>query len=298
MRKIRTYHEVADPAAEDIVGQVSAQRRRLEERLGEVRALVLVGSGKGGVGKSAVAANLAAALAARGRTVGAADADLHGPSLAAMLGASPPLRVTSDGVRPAEGTAGVRVVSTDLLLESPDAPVRWRGTETDPFLYQSVLETGALREMLSDVAWGALDVLVVDLPPGTDKLERALHLVPEPAALLLVTTPSETALKVVGRSIRAALEGTSSPVAVVSNMTAWRCPSCGEEEALWSGDGAHALAREHGVPVWAEVPFDPRLAEATDRGRPVTISAPATPAARALIGLADRIDALSGGGAR
>lgn len=298
MRKIRTYHEVADPAAEDVVSQVAGQRQRLAERLAGVRAIVLIGSGKGGVGKSAVAANVAAALAARGRLVGAADADLHGPSLAAMLGASPPLCVTSDGVRPARGAAGVRVVSTDLLLESPDAPVRWRGTETDPFLYQSVLETGALREMLSDVAWGALDALVVDLPPGTDKLERALHLVPEPDALVLVTTPSETALRVVGRSIRAALEGTPSPVALVSNMTAWRCPSCGEEEALWSSDGARALAREHGVPVWAEIPFDPRLAEATDRGRPVTISAPATPAARALIGLADRIDALPGGGAR
>lgn len=251
---------------------------------------MLVGSGKGGVGKSAVAANLAAALAVREHAVGAVDADLHGPSLAAMLGATPPLRVTDRGVVPARGIAGVRVVSTDLLLESPDAPVRWRGTETDPFLYQSVLETGALRELVADVAWGPLDVLVIDLPPGTDKLERILGLVPDPDALLLVTTPSETALRVVARSIRAAREATSSTVALVSNMGPWRCPSCGEAEALWEGGGARALAEESGVPLWAEVPFDPRLARATDAGRPVTVSARETPAARTLADLAGRIE--------
>ena len=127
MRTIRTYNQVADPGSEEIVAQIGAQERRLANRLARVKAVVAVGSGKGGVGKSAVTANLAVALADAGLEVGAADADLHGPSLARMLGASRGrLRVGGGGVEPAMGVAAVRLMSMDLLLESADAPVRDR----------------------------------------------------------------------------------------------------------------------------------------------------------------------------
>lgn len=286
-RRFRTYRDVADPAGEDVVAQVAAQRTRLAERLGQVARVALVASGKGGVGKSAVAANLAAALAARGLRVGAVDADLHGPSLARMLGVGGPLEVGPDGVRPARGAAGAAVVSTDLLLESDDAPVRWRGPGGLP---RGVLEAGVLRELLADVAWGPLDLLVIDLPPGTDRLERALELVPEPTVVLLVVTPSAAARAVVARSARSAIEA-GAPVALIGNMCAFACPRCGAMEPLWPGDGIGELSERSGVPVWAEIPFEPRLAAETDAGRPPAGAEPASPAARILARLAERVAA-------
>ena len=287
-RRIRTYHEVADPGAESIVEQVVDQGRRLRERLDRVKRVVAVASGKGGVGKSAITANLAAALAARGGAVGALDADLNGPSLARMLGASGRLTRGDGGVEPARGAGGVAVVSMDLLLPE-DAPLRWRGPEEHGFVWQSVLETGALRELLSDVAWGELDVLLLDLPPGTDKLARLFDLIGTPDVLLLVTTPSEAARHVVAKSARFVAEAGAERVGLVTNMATWSCPHCGIEEPLFSADAGRRLARESGLEVWAEVPFDPRFAADTDEGLPLVLSDPERPAARALSALAGRL---------
>ena len=287
-RRIRSYHEVADPSAESIVEQVEDQGRRVRERLARVARVVAVGSGKGGVGKSAVSANLAAALAAGGRSVGALDADLDGPSLARMLGATGPLARGADGVEPATGVAGVRVVSMDLLVDD-DAPVRWRGPERHGFVWQSVLETGALREFLSDVAWGDLDVLILDLPPGTEKLSRLIDLAGVPDSVLLVTTPSEAARHVVARSARLLREAGIERAGLVANMASWTCPHCGIAEPLFPADGARRLAQDSGLEIWAEVPFDPRIPADTDDGLPIVLSAPARPAARALAALAERL---------
>lgn len=290
MRRIRTYHEVADPGGEDVLRQVASQERRLAERLAAVRRVVAVASGKGGVGKSAIAANVAAALAAEGWTVGAADADLHGPTLARMLGASRgDLVVTDEGIEPARGVAGVRVMSMDLLLEGEDAPVRWREPDVGGFVWQSTLETGALREFLADVAWGPLDVLVLDLPPGTDKLERVLALVPRLDALALVTTPSDAARFVVAKSARAARRHAAREVGLVANMSAYRCPACGAEEPLYEADGGRRLAAATELPLWAEIPFDPRLASRTDAGMPIVLEDRDSPATRALRSLAARL---------
>ena len=286
-RKIRTYHDVARPADEDVVAQVGELRRRLEERLETVDRIVAVASGKGGVGKSAVAANLAAAAAAAGDATGAVDADLNGPSLARMLAASGPLEVTDAGVTPAVGVEGVRVASTALLLESSDAPVKWRGGEMGAGMIQGVLETGAVRELLADVVWGALDLMVVDLPPGTDKLDRLLGLL-SPDLLLLVTTPSAMAAEVVGRTLRAVREAEIEEVGLVANMTEWTCPHCGEATDPWGADGARRLADSTGIGLWAEIPFDPAVAAATDAGRPVVVADPDRPAALAFRRLADR----------
>ena len=205
MRKIRTYHEVESLTGDLLVDQIRGQRRRLDSRVAGIRNLVAVGSGKGGVGKSLVTANLAAALAAEGRTVGALDADLNGPSLARMLGASGKrLLDGAEGVVPAPAAGGVRVMSMELLQNEADAPLRWRAPSGDGFLWQSSIETGAVREFLSDVAWGHLDFLLMDLPPGTDKMERVFQLLPGLETLLLVTTPSEMSRRVVARAARLA----------------------------------------------------------------------------------------------
>jgi ATP-binding protein involved in chromosome partitioning len=293
MRTFRTYHDTdADPSA-DLPAQVGAQLERLTRRMAAVGAVWLVASGKGGVGKSAVTANLAAALAHRGLRVGAVDGDLNGPSLARMLGvARSSLRVGPDGVRPADGAAGVRVMSMDLLLEAEDAPVEWREPQGfGGFIWQSTLETGALREFLADVEWGRLDLLLVDLPPGTDKLRRAFELVPNPAGILLVTTPSEASRFVVLRSARLLRELGARRIGLVANMTGHVCGACGHHEPLFEGDGAHRLSAEAGVEMWAEIPFHPALSGTTDHGQPLVLDTPDNPAAVALVALANRVAA-------
>ena len=284
-RRIRTYAEVEKATGSELLEQVVAQRRRLEARLAGVERVVAVVSGKGGVGKSAVTANLAAALAADGRRVGALDADLNGPSLARMLGARGPLRDASDGVGPAAGVEGVGVMSMELLQGEGDAPLRWREPAGGGWLWQSAVETGALREFLSDVSWGELDALLVDVPPGTDKIGRLLELVPRLDRVLLVTTPSEAARAAVARSARQ-LRDAGADVALVANMTAWVCADCGARTELFPGGGAERLAGETGIPLVARVPFDPRLGAATDGGRPFVLDHPDAPAATALRALA------------
>ena len=291
MRKIRTYQDVTHDTDSGLLEQVVDQQHRLAERLAHVRSVVAVASGKGGVGKSAITANLAVALAARGLAVGAADADLNGPSLGRMLGVSGArLDDRPSGVTPAQSPSGVRVMSMELLQQEEDAPLRWREPEMGGFIWQSTLETGVLREFLGDVEWGDLDVLLVDVPPGTDKIRRLLELVPEVDQMLLVTTPSETSRFVVSKSVRMAREAAVGAVALVANMVGHTCPECGHVSELFTGDGAKRLEEETGVPVWAEIPFDPRLGAATDSGTPLVMTDPDAHACRAILALADRVE--------
>lgn len=290
-RRFRTYHEVDDPAGKEVLDQVVAQGARLERRLASVTRVVAVASGKGGVGKSAVTANLAAILAGRGHRVGVVDADLNGPSIARMLGVVGHRLVDGeDGVEPAVGAAGARVMSMELLQGPEDAPLRWRGPGGHEYLWQSSLETGALREFLSDVAWGPLDWLLVDVPPGTDKIDRLLRLVPAPTAVLLVTTPSEMARFVVAKSVRLVRDAEVPLVGLVANMTELVCGDCGKRTPLFPGGGATRLAEETGLDLWAEIPFAPRLASDTDGGRPHVLERPDAPAATALAALATRLE--------
>ncbi len=294
MRKIRTYHEVAHETGSQILEQVLDQRARLTRRLEGVRAIIPVLSGKGGVGKSAITANLATALASRGALVGALDADLNGPSLGRMLGvAGAQLRDDEEGVQPAVNTGGVRVMSMDLLQED-DAPLRWRAPTGDGFIWRGVAETGVLREFLSDVVWGELDYLLLDVPPGTDRIARLLDLLPQPQQTLLVTTPAEIARFVVSKSARLLRDANISPVGIVANMVAY-VDSTGETRVLFDADGARALAAETGLEVWADVPFEPALGQATDRGQPFVLQAPGSPAAHAFARLADRVERENGG---
>ncbi|MEX0893774.1 MAG: P-loop NTPase [Gemmatimonadota bacterium] len=290
-RRLRGYHDVAHDTGSGVLEQVVAQRERLRRRLADVGCLVAVASGKGGVGKSAVSANLAALLADMGHATGAVDADLNGPSLGRMLGAAGvTLRVDGDGVHPAVGNAGARVVSMDFLQEG-DAPLRWRGPGGDDFMWRGVAETGTLREFLADVAWGTLDQLLVDVPPGTDRIQRLLELVPRPHLTLLVTTPSEAARQVVARSARLLREAGVPRVGLVVNMASFH-PAGEAPRPLFAADAATRLAADTGLEVWAEIPFDPELAALTDAGVAYALARPEAPAARALHALAVRVAAL------
>ncbi len=283
MSRLRTYHELTGDDRSGLGAQVDAQHARIASRLASVRNVVAVMSGKGGVGKSFVTAGLAAALARAGRATGVLDADLHGPTVARMLGTSGGrLAVGDEGVEPATVSGGVRVMSSDLLL--PDgAPLRWEEPGRFRHVWRGTLEAGVLREFLSDVRWGALDVLLADLPPGRDRLDALVELLPRPPGVVVVTIPSEASFRSVRRSLEAAHEAGLPVHGVIENMAGYRCGDCAAQGPLFRGDAGERLAREAGAPLLARVPFDPRAQDAVDAGDPSAAADALSAAASSLL---------------
>jgi ATP-binding protein involved in chromosome partitioning len=277
---VKRYRDIAGDGGSNIVGQVEAQQARLGERLRQVRAIVAVVSGKGGVGKSSMTANLAGAFALAGSRVGVLDADLNGPSMATMLGVrGRTLVVGAAGVEPPAGALGIRVMSMDLLLAGDTTPLTWDApSQAEAHTWRGTMEANALREFLADTAWGALDVLLIDLPPGTDRLATIVGMVPALAGTVIVTIPSDVSRLVVGRSLTVARAAPAPVLGLIENMA-----------GMFPGPGAEGLARDGGVPFLGRVPFDPGLAAAADRGEPYVAVAPESPAARALCSIADRL---------
>ena len=292
---MKTYHDLAGTdGGSGIVEQVTGQAARVAERLAPVRHVVAVMSGKGGVGKSSVTVGLGAALAMDGAAVGLLDADLNGASLARMTGVrGQRLRLDAGGVAPARTEGGLRVMSIDLFLPDEKTPVLWEApTQQDAFTWRGMMEAGALREMLGDTAWGTLDYLLIDLPPGTDRLPTLVDLCPGLAGTVVVTIPSAVAQHVVGKSIHMARAVLETPVlGVVENMAAYVCPHCGAAEPLFAESTVEALAAAHGVPYLGPIPFDPRLAAAADAGQPFLPAHVARPAGQALRRLAGEVRA-------
>jgi ATP-binding protein involved in chromosome partitioning len=277
---MKRYRDIVGDGGSDIVGQVQAQQASLGARLRDVKAILAVVSGKGGVGKSSITANLAGAFALAGARVGVLDADLNGPSMAAMLGVRGRTLVVSEaGVEPPAGALGIRVMSMDLLLAGDATPLTWDApTQAEAHTWRGTMEANALREFLADTAWGALDLLLVDLPPGTDRLATIVGLLPALAGTVVVTIPSDVAHLVVRRSITVARAAPSPVLGLVENMA-----------GMFAGVGAEALARDSGVPFLGRVPFDPALAAAADAGEPYVATAPTAAAARALTAIADTL---------
>jgi len=267
--RLPTYREIAGPDLSGIGAQVAAQHARVTARLAGVRYVVAVASGKGGVGKSFVTARLGEALAAAGLTVGILDADVNGPTIPRLTGAARPvLRVAGGVVEPFVTAAGVRVFSAEFLV-APGEPVRWHAPQGDAFVWRGTLEAQALREMLSDVAWGVLDVLLVDLPPGPGRLEDLSDLVPGLAGVLAVTIPSGEALDAVRRALALSRERGTRLLGIVENLTGHRCPSCGHEHAAFPGDAGAQLSAEFAVPILGRLPIDPPEQVVRDLGRAV-----------------------------
>lgn len=286
--RIRTYAELSGTDGSDLPGQLAEQAARVARRLAGVARLVAVASGKGGVGKSFTAAAIAVAAAERGLRVGLLDADLGSPTARRLLGVPRvSLEVGSGSVEPATAGTGVALMSTDLLL-GDGAPLEWSGPDGDRFVWRGAQERAALREFLSDVAWGRRDLLLVDLPPGSDRLLDLAELVPRLDGALAITLPSPASGAAVERAMARAAGRGLPLLGVVENMAGYACPGCGRVGPLFPGDEGARLARAFGVPLLGRVPLDPAAGERAERGEPGRALAE-TAAGAALSRLAERL---------
>jgi ATP-binding protein involved in chromosome partitioning len=281
---VLTAHRPA-PAAPPAPGARPAAGKLL---LPEVRAVVAVASGKGGVGKSTTAANLALALAAAGRRVGMLDADIYGPSLPTMFGIRE--RPTSpDGkiLNPIE-KFGIKTMSIGFMV-AEDTPMIWRGP----------MVMGALEQMLRDVLWGALDVLVVDMPPGTGDAQLTMAQRVPLAGAVIVSTPQDLALIDARKGLNMFRKVDVPVLGIVENMSYFICPHCGGRSDIFTHGGARKAAAQMSVDFLGEIPLDMAIRETSDGGRPIVASHPESPHALAYRAIADKVWAkVSGEAAR
>lgn len=290
---MKTYKDLPSDGGSDIVGQVTQQVNRLQKRLASVRHTVAIMSGKGGVGKSLLTANLASALRLRGYAVGIVDADINGPSIAKMTGVrSVQIIYDAAGVKPAVSPSGVKVMSMDLFLKNDESPVLWEAqTQKDAFTWRGTMEVTALREFLSDTEWGALDYLLIDLPPGSDRLPNLADLLPTLGGAIVVTIPSGVSQLVVKKSLTMAKAALNIPViGIVENMSAYICASCGKTEGLFPTGNTEETAHHFNIPLLPKIPFDPRLSIAADDGENFLEHNAETPAAKAIIEVGKKIE--------
>ncbi|AHG91452.1 ATPase-like, ParA/MinD [Gemmatirosa kalamazoonensis] len=245
----------------------------------ELGKIIAVSSGKGGVGKSTVAVNLALALAQRGARVGIMDADVYGPNLPRMLGVDEPPPVRDQKIQPLEAH-GLKIMSIGFMIER-DQPAIWRG----PIVMK------VITQFLRDVAWGQLDYLIVDMPPGTGDAQLSLVQATNVHGGVIVTTPQQVAVGDALRGVKM-FERVGVPVlGIVENMSYLENPETGKPIAVFGSGGGQRLADEVGVPLLGQVPIDPRIVEGGDTGRPIVAAEPNASASRALIAVAERVAA-------
>jgi ATP-binding protein involved in chromosome partitioning len=259
----RTELPVKERSERELADQV------LHDRMEEIKHKILVLSGKGGVGKSTVAANLATALARAGNSVGLLDVDVHGPSIPKLMGLEGLPAVGDDDVlHPVTSAEGVKVMSIGFLLPREDTPVVWRG----PRKYHLI------RQFLQQVDWGKLDFLVIDAPPGTgDEPLAVAELVRPRVSAVLVTTPQDLAVADVKRSVKFCSEVHLPVVGIVENMSGLLCPACGYLIDLFKSGGGEKLAKAFGLRFLGRIPIDPEIVECGDAGRPFTAELAAGP---------------------
>ncbi|MGQ9477272.1 MAG: Mrp/NBP35 family ATP-binding protein [Candidatus Bipolaricaulia bacterium] len=255
------------------------QARKIRENLEGVKHKLVVFSGKGGVGKTTVAVNLAYALAKNGAAVGLLDADITGPNVPQMVGLHEPPEVTEDERLLPTERDGVRVISLATLIP-PGSPVIWRGP----------MRSKALEQFLGEVAWGALDFLVADLPPGTGDEVMTMAQRMEPEMAVIVTTPQEMALIDSRRAINMAKRMGIPKIGVVENMSGLKCPNCGQELELFGSGGGERAAQELGVHFLGRVPFNLRARLGADQGRPIILEDEGADISIAFEQIADRIE--------
>ncbi len=276
-----TIHPIVEamPEVERVVVKPRPLSAALRAELPGVQRVLGVHSGKGGVGKSTITVNLALALAARGLRVGLLDADVYGPSAPTLLGLSGRLETTADGmrVRPLE-RHGIKVVSLGFLLPESQALI-WRGSLVDE----------GLQQLFSDVDWGGLDVLLIDLPPGTSDVHLAVARQAPLNGVITVTTPGQVSVDDVRRGMEMFADLAVPCLGLVENMSGIVCRRCGHENAPFGTGGGEELVAQTGLPLLARLPFFPELAEASDAGRIAVLDAPESVPAGMFHGLAAQV---------
>jgi len=245
------------------------RQAKVNDAMSKVRHKIAVMSGKGGVGKSTVAANLSLSLQLKGQRVGLLDADIHGPTIPKMLGIEDvKLGVMGGGIAPAMVPSGLKVVSMGFLLQDRDTPVIWRGP----------MKMGAISQFLGEVAWGELDFLVVDLPPGTgDEPLSIAQLIPAMDGSLIVTTPQEVALTSVRKCINFSKTLGIPVLGIIENMSGFVCPHCGKKIEVFGSGGGEAAARELSVPFLGRIPLEPEIVRSGESGTPFVLNEEKSP---------------------
>lgn len=265
---MKTYEDLAGDGGSNIIGQVVFKREQLRVRLDKIKHKVALMSGKGGVGKSSITANIAACLVDRGYSVGILDADLNGPSIGLLLGVGSDHELVVDerGVQPGKGPLGIKVMSMDMLLSQPDMPVMWTDDESASAVWVSTMESTALRELLSDTDWGELDYLLIDMPPGSDRIDNIRDLIPELAGVVEITIPSPLSQHIVSKSITKNNKLGVSIIGIIENMASYVCPHCDKEGKLFEGQKVEELSKRKEIPFIGKIPFDTRVSRQTDSG--------------------------------
>jgi ATP-binding protein involved in chromosome partitioning len=244
----------------DIRETIEEQQQRVDERMKKVKNKLLVLSGKGGVGKSTVAVNLAWTLSQKNMKVGLLDVDIHGPNVPKMLGLEG-THLTSSGevIEPAFVGNSLKVISIAFLLDSPDVPIIWRGP----------LKMTAIRQFLSDVNWGELDYLVIDAPPGTgDEPLSVCQLIKDITGAIIVTTPQEVSLLDVKKSISFIKKLNVQLIGIIENMSGFICPGCGKKTDIFKTGGGKRIAEELNIPFLGSIPLEGDIVKASDEGKP------------------------------
>ena len=258
---MKTYEDLEGDGGSDIIGQVTELGKTLRSRLDKIKHKVALMSGKGGVGKSSITANIASCLADRGLKIGILDADLNGPSIGHLLGVGNDIKLEmkDDGMEPGVGYQGIRIMTMDMLVKTADTPVMWTEEADATAVWVSTMESTAIRELLADTNWGELDYLLIDMPPGSDRIDNIRSLIPELAGVVEITIPSPLSQHIVTKSITKNNKMKVPIIGLIENMATYVCPHCDKEGKLFDGEDVHKLSERRDIPYIGKIPFDTRV---------------------------------------
>ena len=255
---------------------------KVTNNLRKIKHKILVLSGKGGVGKSTVSANLAVALSQKEYEIGILDIDIHGPSIPKMLGVEDKRPGSSDvGIAPVFYSPKLKMMSMGFILHDKDSPVIWRGP----------LKMTAIKQLIGDVNWGNLDYLIVDIPPGTgDEPLSIAQLIPNCDGAIIVTTPQDVALVSVRKSINFVKKMNMPVIGIIENMSGFKCPHCGKSVDIFKTGGGLKASKDFSVPFLGKVPLDVKIVETGDSGEPFVVKNNGSDTAKAFIGIVENIE--------
>jgi ATP-binding protein involved in chromosome partitioning len=260
--------------------QESEAKQLLNDRMGLIKHKIAIISGKGGVGKSTITVNLATAFAMQGKRIGILDADIHGPSVPKLLGLEGKhVKVGPTGAFPVDGPLGIKVMSIDFFI-AQEMPAIWRGP----------LKMRAIRQFLTEIVWGELDFLLIDLPPGTGDEPLSIgQLLPDLDGVVIVTMPSELSSSIVKKAITFAERLNLYIIGVIENMSGFVCPHCGKKTEIFRSGGGAKIAKEASVSFLGSIPIDPKVGIDSDKGTPFLLSDKDSAAAKAFMEVVEKV---------